>query len=106
MAAAHGAGLMVAPTLLEIAHTEGHQGTLLSAGSGMLLGVGLHTLSMLVVMAAVAVVVYRKLGLKILRQSWINFDLIWAVALLVVGATALYFALGSVFPGLTSGQTG
>jgi hypothetical protein len=43
----------------------------------------------------IAVIVYRKLGLKILRRSWINFDLIWAAALLVVGATALYFAFTS-----------
>jgi hypothetical protein len=49
----------------------------------------------LVVMAAIAAVVYRVLGLKILHQGWINFDLIWAVALLVVGATALYFASSS-----------
>jgi hypothetical protein len=57
--------------------------------------VGLHTLAMLIVMAVVALIVYRKLGLKILRQSWINFDLIWAVALLVVGATALWLALAT-----------
>ena len=50
---------------------------------------------MLAVMAAVAALVYRKLGLKILRQSWINFDLIWAVALLVVGAVAFYVAFNS-----------
>jgi hypothetical protein len=43
-------------------------------------------------MATIAAVVYRMLGLKILRQGWINFDLIWAVALMAVGATALYFA--------------
>ena len=61
----------------------------------MLLAVVLHTLSMLAVMATVAAVVYRKLGLKILRQSWINFDLIWAAALLIVGATALYFAFAA-----------
>jgi hypothetical protein len=48
---------------------------------------------MLAVMLVVALVVYRKLGLKILRSSWVNFDLIWAVALLVVGATALYHAV-------------
>jgi hypothetical protein len=93
MAAAHGAGLMVAPTLLEISAAAGQGGADWSSGVGMLLAVGLHTLSMLVVMALVAGIVYRKLGLKILRQSWINFDLIWAAALLVVGATALYFAL-------------
>jgi hypothetical protein len=95
MAVAHGAGLMVAPMLVEIANTTGHQGSALDAGAGLVLGVGLHTAAMLTVMAIVAAVVYRKLGLKILRQNWINFDLIWAVALLVVGTTALYFAFVS-----------
>lgn len=95
MAAAHGAGLMVAPILLEISAAGGQQGAGLTSSIGMLLAVGLHTLSMLVVMAIIAWIVYRKLGLKILRKSWINFDLIWAVALLVVGATALYFAYAS-----------
>jgi hypothetical protein len=95
MAAAHGAGLMVAPTLLEISAAGGQQGARLNSSIGMLLAVGLHTVSMLVVMAIIAWIVYRKLGLKILRKSWINFDLIWAVALLVVGATALYFAYAS-----------
>jgi len=94
MAAAHGAGLMVAPALLEIS-AAGRQASGMASGAGMLLGVGLHTLAMLLMMAVIAVIVYRKLGLKILRQTWINFDLIWAVALLVVGSTALYFAFAS-----------
>jgi hypothetical protein len=93
MATAHGAGVMVAPTLLEI--SAAHHSAGLTGGRGMLLAVGLHTGSMLFVMALVAGIVYRKLGLKILRQGWINFDLIWAAALLVVGATALYFAFAS-----------
>jgi hypothetical protein len=92
MAAAHGAGLMVAPTLLEISAAVGEEGAGLASGAGVLMAVGLHTLAMLAVMAIVALIVYRKLGLKILRQGWINFDLIWAVALLVVGATALWLA--------------
>jgi hypothetical protein len=95
MAAAHGAGLMVAPTLLEISAADGHQGAHLASNAAMFIGVGLHTLAMLIVMAVVALIVYRKLGLKILRQNWINFDLIWAVALLVVGATALWLALAT-----------
>lgn len=96
MAAAHGAGLMVAPTLLEIAHATTTQTVSgISGLSGVLLGVGLHTLAMLTVMALVAGLVYHKFGLKILRQSWVNFDLIWAVALLVAGATAVYFALNA-----------
>jgi hypothetical protein len=92
MAAAHGAGLMVAPTLLEISAAVGEGGAGLASGAGVMMAVGLHTLAMLAVMAIVALIVYRKLGLKILRQGWINFDLIWAVALLVVGAMALWLA--------------
>jgi hypothetical protein len=48
---------------------------------------------MLVVMAAVAWVVYKKLGLRVLRQSWGNFELIWAMALVVVGGAAFYHAI-------------
>jgi hypothetical protein len=33
----------------------------------------------------VAVVVYRKLGLRLLRTAWINLDLIWGIALIVTG---------------------
>jgi hypothetical protein len=96
MAAAHGAGLMVAPMLLEISASASQEvGASFASGIGMLMAIGLHTISMLIVMAVVASIVYRKLGLKILRQSWVNFDLIWAAALLVVGATALYLAVGS-----------
>ena len=96
MAAAHGAGLMVAPMLLEIsASASSEVGMSFASGAGMLMAIGLHTVSMLVVMALIASIVYRKIGIKILRQSWVNFDLIWAAALLVVGSTALYFASGS-----------
>lgn len=93
MAVAHGAGLMVAPTLLSIASLCGSPHLQLSLGAGLSLAVGIHTLTMFTVMAIVAWVVYKKLGLAVLRQSWINFDLIWAVALLVVGGVALVAAI-------------
>jgi hypothetical protein len=92
MSFAHGAGLMVAPFMLSIAGT-GNSEVNLSPGLGVALAIGLHTLTMLVVMASVAWVVYKKLGLRVLRQSWVNFDLIWAVALVAVGGIALYHAL-------------
>ena len=41
------------------------------------------------VTAAVAVLVYQKFGLAMLRRSWFNLDLIWAVALVVTGFVAL-----------------
>jgi hypothetical protein len=39
---------------------------------------------MFAVMAAVALVVYDRLGLMILKRPWFNVDLLWAAAL--VGA--------------------
>lgn len=93
MAVAHGAGLMVAPSMLGVAGSYASGQSRLAVGGGLSLAVALHTLSMLVVMASVAWVVYKKFGLAVLRQSWINFDLIWAVALLVVGSIALLAAV-------------
>lgn len=115
MATAHGAGLMIAPVVLAIAAPEmasvstveastthapatathaGHVAATGAAGLGVGLGLLLHTLSMLAVMAVVAWVVYKKFGLAILRRHWVNFDLIWAVALLFVGAIALLGGFG------------
>ena len=93
MAVAHGAGLMVAPALLGVADASHSHEASISAGTGMTLAVALHTVAMLVVMALVAWIVYKKLGLMILRRTWINFDLIWAGALLVVGGFALFQAI-------------
>jgi hypothetical protein len=94
MATAHGAGLMIAPALLGLMnrHPMGHvefSGAGLDAG----LGIAIHTLSMLLTMAVVAWIVYKKLGLMVLRKGWVNFDLIWAVALLVVGGISLVFSV-------------
>lgn len=101
MAVAHGAGLMIAPFLLGMTENASgagehmsHGAATLSSGVEMSLGVALHTASMLIVMALVAWIVYKRLGLAILRQRWVNFDLIWAVALLLVGGIALLSGLG------------
>lgn len=89
MATAHGAGLMVASPLLGVMSMHGPDAMPHAAGLDMGLAVGLHTASMLITMAVVAWVVYRKLGLMVLRKGWINFDLIWSVALLLVGGVTL-----------------
>src|SRR6476659_8358097 len=83
MASAHGAGLMVLPVVLGGPHAH-H----LAAAQGVAGGVRatlIHTLGYFTVTAAVALLVYRKLGLAMLRRSWFNLDLIWAVALVVTG---------------------
>jgi hypothetical protein len=78
MATAHGSGLMLAPLLLGL------------PGAEVALGlVSLHTLAMLAVMAAIALVVYHRLGVVVLQRYWINFDLLWVVALLMAGVIAL-----------------
>jgi len=89
MATAHGAGLMVAPILVDVVGASGSPASLRAASGDLGLAVALHTGAMLVVMALIAWVVYRKLGLAVLRRSWINFDFLWAIALLVVGGLAL-----------------
>jgi hypothetical protein len=37
----------------------------------------------------VALVVYRKLGVAILRRAWFNLDLVWAIALVATGLLTL-----------------
>jgi len=45
----------------------------------------LHTAGYLVVMGVVAVLVYEKLGLRLLRTWWFNLDLLWAATLILTG---------------------
>jgi hypothetical protein len=93
MATAHGAGLMVAPAFMGVSHAGGSHALLLPAGASLFLAVLAHTLAMLLLMGLVAWIVYTKLSLTVLRRHWINFDLIWAAALLAVGVIALVAAL-------------
>jgi hypothetical protein len=112
MASAHGAGLMLIPVLVGLrgegvpsalaqADHLGHLGHHSPGGSDALVpalaAVGLHSAAMLAVAGAVALVVYQKVGVEVLRQAWINLDFIWAGALVVVGGVALGLGL---WPGL------
>jgi hypothetical protein len=107
MASAHGAGLMLLPVLLRLTGTP----TAYAAGTTVhadhatqvaficdvavpvpladLAAVAVHSAAMFLVMGAVAVVVYEKVGLAILRRAWVNLDLVWAVALVASGALSL-----------------
>jgi hypothetical protein len=42
------------------------------------------------VTAALALLVYKRFGLAMLRRSWLNLDLIWAAALVVTGLAPLW----------------
>jgi hypothetical protein len=98
MATAHGAGLMLLPVFLlgedNAAPCHGHgcqnaAGLSLSSWDGYVAAVGLHTLAMLAAAAGIALVVYYKFGLSLLRQAWLNLDRIWAAALILAGVAAL-----------------
>ena len=95
MATAHGAGLMVVPVLVGMSMADGsahlhHAAAAAGKTAGAaLLATGLHAVSYLAVAAFVAVLVFDKLGVGILRRAWFNLDLIWAVALVASGAVTL-----------------
>jgi hypothetical protein len=87
---------MVAPVLLGLqgAGGGGHdQADLamvadlpLTAGAAGLL---LHVGAMLLVMGVVAVVVFERVGLGVLRRAWINTDQLWAGSFVVAGVVTL-----------------
>ena len=114
MASAHGAGLMLIPVLVGLrgdgiasaqAHANhlGHAGHYIPGGNDALLpalaAVGLHSLAMLAVAGTIAVVVYQKVGVEVLRRAWINLDFIWAAALAITGGVALGVGLWPVLAG-------
>jgi hypothetical protein len=43
---------------------------------------------MLIVAGAIALIVYHKLGLALLRKAWFNLDWLWALALIGAGVFA------------------
>lgn len=101
MASAHGAGLMLVPFFLPSqATTEGHQHGAhemhawafanFTAPSLLVAAVAIHTLGYLLATAAVAIVVYAKLGVAILRHAWFNLDFIWTLALMITGLFILF----------------
>ena len=100
MSTAHGAGLMVAPVLIsagaaasarassdhELQHVQTASMSIVGGGFALLL----HIVSMILVMGLVAVVVYEKLGVAILRQAWLNTEWLWAGAFVIAGIATLF----------------
>ncbi|HEX5395572.1 MAG TPA: hypothetical protein VFX74_00630 [Candidatus Limnocylindria bacterium] len=113
MASAHGAGLMLVPVLVAL-RGEGMASVLADAGHGghmrhampaagnalgpAVAAVGLHAAAMLAVAGLIAVVVYEKLGVEVLRRAWVNLDFIWVGALVVTGSIALGLSVWPMLP--------
>ncbi|MCH7801151.1 MAG: hypothetical protein IIC24_06355 [Chloroflexi bacterium] len=76
----------------QLAHTEymvvGSQATVTTLIS-QFTAVSIHTVAMFTVMGIVAIVVFEKIGLAILRRAWFNLDKVWAIVLIVTGALTL-----------------
>jgi hypothetical protein len=90
MASAHGAGLMVLPVVLADSAVHHHAGHAAAAqASSAAWATAVHSAAYLAVSAATALIVYEKLGVGLLRKAWINFDLVWAVALIVTAVATL-----------------
>lgn len=110
MASAHGAGLMLIPVLwsrptiaMHHAMSGAMSGPMMSgpmtnngpqlSASIVLASVLVHTAAMLAVAGILALVFfefYDKVGLKVLRHTWFNFDLIWAGALIIAAVAVLF----------------
>ncbi len=100
MSTAHGAGLMVAPVLIGSGAAQASAGGRQShaveeMGLGTMsipetmLAILLHVGAMLAVMGVVALLVYDKLGVRVLRKAWVNSDHLWAASFIVAGAITL-----------------
>ena len=108
MASAHGAGLMLIPLFVNSAQAPPNlYATRIGAGLNLdpvctagfasfstptvLAGsVGVHTFGHLLVAGVIAIFVYEKLGVGILRRSWFNLDFLWMLALIATGLFILF----------------
>ncbi len=103
MATSHGAGLMLAPIILNLEEKgpggvpdlEHHAGQLdvTDTAAAWGIGLGVHTVAMLAVMGVAAWIVYEKVGLAFLRRGWLNVDILWAGTLVLAGIVTLVLAL-------------
>jgi len=96
MASAHGAGLMIMPVLLGSSTVEAanqmaghHHASPATSPMAALLATAIHTGAYLVVTGLIAWLVYSKIGLAVLRKTWLNLHLVWASALVITGLLTL-----------------
>jgi hypothetical protein len=106
MASAHGAGLMLIPLFLKsppqtlaphggaialhMHPTHGLEFANFSTPSLLTSSIAVHTLGYLLVTGLVAILVYERLGVGILRRAWFNVDVFWMLALMITGLFILF----------------
>jgi len=95
MACAHGAGLMLLPVLLGMSAMGADHETYLAAFPSVkiqLFAVAIHTFGYLLLTGTIAWVVFKRLGVSVLRKAWLNLDFVWAVALIATAGLTLVFS--------------
>ena len=97
VATAHGAGLMAAPFAMRAmqsgiashqdhaSHSSAMLASMMAVNWPTLWATSVHTAGYLLVTGVLAVVVYERAALHLVRRAWINFDLVWAAALVLTG---------------------
>jgi hypothetical protein len=93
VASVHGAGLMVLPVFLTMSGmgqgVMGHAHMPAASTGAAVAATAVHALSYLLVTAAVALFVFEKVALDLLRKAWFNVDFLWASALVLTGTATL-----------------
>lgn len=97
MSSAHGAGFMLLPFVVAGRAKAARAMAMPMPGipaahDALLTGwlmIAVHTLGYVLTGTAIALLVYTKIGVRFLRSGWVNFDLIWAAALILTGLIAL-----------------
>ena len=92
MSTAHGAGLMIAPVILGLRASQGHDDMAMLSGGPIdiaAVGIAVHVAAMVAVMGAIAFFVYERVGLQVLRRAWLNTDQVWAGAFVLAGLVTL-----------------
>ncbi len=100
VAIVHGAALMLVPIYLGLCAVEeldtGHRAvsSLMTQYAGLTFAVALaHTAAMVLSGGALAAFVYHWFGLKFIRQSWFDLEIIWALSLILVGALGIWSSI-------------
>jgi hypothetical protein len=99
VAIAHGAGLMLVPIYLGLCQSSVPEpaAILINRDFDLAAAVSIvHSIAMISAGGCAAWLVYRYLGLQFVSRSWFNLDTIWAVSLILVGATALAIVLAGL----------
>jgi hypothetical protein len=100
VATAHGAGLMAAPFALRArlgvashsdhaSHSAASLASIASVDWPTLWATSVHTAGYLLVTALLAVIVYERAALHLVRRAWINFDLVWGATLVLTGVAVV-----------------